>query len=66
MNYPKKTGYNLYQSRHRAYITYSVKTWFLKILSVSIETQKISKKLECVVWGPQGSTPLFFIFYVAP
>ena len=35
MNYLKKTGFNLYQSRHCAYITYSVKTWFLKILSVS-------------------------------
>ena len=34
MNYPKKTRFNLYQSRHCAYITYSVKTWFLKILSV--------------------------------
>ena len=34
MNYPKKTSFNLYQSRHCAYITYSVKTWFLKILSV--------------------------------
>ena len=31
MNYPQKTGFNLYQSRHCAYITYSVKTWFLKI-----------------------------------
>ena len=29
MNYPKKTGFNLYKSRHCAYITYSV-----KILSV--------------------------------
>ena len=34
MNYPKKTGLNLYQSRHCAYITYSMKTWFLKNLSV--------------------------------
>ena len=34
MNYPKKTGFNLYQSRHCTYITYSVKTWFLKIFSV--------------------------------
>ena len=24
---PKKTGFNLYQLRHCAYITYSVKTW---------------------------------------
>ena len=34
MRYPKKPGFNLYQLRHCAYITYSVKTWFLKILSV--------------------------------
>ena len=30
MHYPKKTGFNLYQLRHCAYITYSFKTWFLK------------------------------------
>ena len=41
MNYTKKLGFNLYQSRHCAYITYSVKTWFLKILTVS---QMIKKK----------------------
>ena len=35
MNCPKKTGFNLYRSRHCAYITSSVKTWFLKNLSVS-------------------------------
>ena len=34
MNYPKKQVFNLYQLRHCAYITYSVKTWFLKNLSV--------------------------------
>ena len=34
MNYTKKPDFNLYQSRHCAYITYSVKTWFLKVLSV--------------------------------
>ena len=34
MNYAKKTGFNIYESRHCAYITYSVKTWFLKNLSV--------------------------------
>ena len=34
MNYPQKTGFNLYQLRNCAYITYSVKTWFFKILSV--------------------------------
>ena len=34
MNYHKKTGFNLNQSRHCAYVTFSVKTWFLKILSV--------------------------------
>ena len=36
MNYPKKTGFNLYESRHCAYITYSVKTWVLKNLSVYV------------------------------
>ena len=35
MHYPKKPDLNLYQSRHCAYITYRVKTCFLKILSVS-------------------------------
>ena len=35
MNYPEKTGFNLYQSRHSAYIIYSVKTLFWKNLSVS-------------------------------
>ena len=34
MNYPKKPGFKLYQSRHCAYIIYSVKTWFLKNLYV--------------------------------
>ena len=34
MNYPKKPCFNLYESRHCAYITYSVKNWFLKNLSV--------------------------------
>ena len=34
MNYPKKTGFNLHESQHCAFITYSVKTWFLKNLSV--------------------------------
>ena len=34
MNYHKKPGFNLYQSRHCAYMTYSVKTWFSKVLSV--------------------------------
>ena len=31
MTYPKKTGFNLYQSRHCAYITYSVKPGFEKL-----------------------------------
>ena len=31
----RKPGFKLYQSRHCAHITYSVKTWFLKILSVA-------------------------------
>ena len=34
MNYPKKPGFNKYQSRHCASIIYRVKTWFLKNLSV--------------------------------
>ena len=34
MNYLKTPGFNLSQSWHWAYITYSVKTWFSKILSV--------------------------------
>ena len=42
MNYPKKSGFNLYQSRHCAYITYSVKTWFLKTrFSLCISQGKI-------------------------
>ena len=36
MNYPKKPGFDLYQSRYCAYITYSGKTWFLKVLSVPV------------------------------
>ena len=35
----QKTSFNLYQSRHWAYLTYSVKTWFLKILSVFLKKQ---------------------------
>ena len=31
MNYPKKPGFNLHQSRYCAYTTYSLKTWFLKV-----------------------------------
>ena len=31
----QKTGLNLYQSRHCAYIRHSVKTWFKKIRSLS-------------------------------
>ena len=30
----QKQGLNLYESRHCVYITYSVKTWVLKNLSV--------------------------------
>ena len=30
MNYSQKPGFNLYQSRHCVYITYSVKNLFLK------------------------------------
>ena len=36
MNCPKKPGFDLYQSRHRAYTTYKVKTWFSKILCIKI------------------------------
>ena len=34
MNYPKKQGFNLYESRHCAYITYSLKNLGLKNLSI--------------------------------
>ena len=34
LNYTKKPCFNPYQLRHCAYIPYSVKTWFLKNLSV--------------------------------
>ena len=44
MNYPKKTCFNPYQSQHCTYITYSVKTWFLKNLSVC--TFKLYSELE--------------------
>ena len=43
-NYPKKIGFNLYQSRHCAYITYSLKTWFLKNVSVYNYIQLVSWK----------------------
>ena len=52
MNYPKKPGFNLNQSRHCAYTTYSVKTWLLKILSVYARKGKMSfitKKSVCLV-----------------
>ena len=54
MNDPKKLGFNLYQSRHCAYIMYSVTTWFLKNLYVAntkatvrrlTELQILSKEL---------------------
>ena len=45
MNYPKKTGFNLYQSRHCVYITYSVKNWFLKFSLYVRTTPRYSKKL---------------------
>ena len=34
MHYPKKPGFNQYQSRHCAYIIFSVKTWFKKNIFV--------------------------------
>ena len=54
MNYPKKPGFNLYQSRHRvvtnrAYITYSVKAWFLKNLSEYNDKLYSSTWIICVV-----------------
>ena len=42
----KKTGFNLYQSRHYAYKTYSVKTWFLKILSLPVELEPLEPVAE--------------------
>ena len=42
MNYPKKPGFNLYQSLHCAYITYSVKTWFFKPLSIAVGNRGIA------------------------
>ena len=36
MNYPKKPGFNLHESRHCGYIKYSVKTFFLKSLSITV------------------------------
>ena len=46
MNYPKKTAFNLlFQSRHCSYIIYSVKTWFLKILSVHEEYSHAKDKV---------------------
>ena len=42
MNYPKKPGFNHYQSPHCAYITYSVKTWFLKKFSVPMSSGIVS------------------------
>ena len=41
MNYPKKPGFDLYESLHCAYITYRVKTWFFKNLSVYVFFLKI-------------------------
>ena len=45
LNYPKKPGFNLYQSWHCAYITYSVKTWFLKKSLCSIYNRL---QLSCI------------------
>ena len=45
----KKTGFNMYQSRHCAYITYSVKTWFVKILSGDFELSMFMKINENVL-----------------
>ena len=48
MNYPKKPGFNLYRSRHCAYITYSVKTWCLKNLSICWKKNYLPSK----AWDP--------------
>ena len=51
MNYPKKPGFNLHQLRHCAYITYSVKTWFLKFFSVYKRSWNIMLlKCKCIQW----------------
>ena len=50
MNYPKKPGFNLYQSRHCAYTTYSLKTWLLKSLS-------LYQKMANVAWHIQKEIP---------
>ena len=54
MNYPKKPGFNLYQSQHFAYMIYSVKTWFLKNLSVFAHCYLIgiNKHIHCIYYLP--------------
>ena len=46
MKFPKKPGFKLHQSRHCAYITYSVKTWVLKSLPVVLCTKSFSISKE--------------------
>ena len=46
MDYPKKTGFNLYQSRHCAYITYSVETWFLKVAKKGRFARNLLTKID--------------------
>ena len=46
MNYPKKTGFNPYQSRHCAYITCSMKTGFKNSLR-TWETWDLQTELNC-------------------
>ena len=55
MNYPKKPSFNLYQSRHCAYITYSVKTWFLKILSLLYLMKKSLYYLYAVMFTERST-----------
>ena len=46
MNYPKKPGFNLHESRYCAFITYSVKTWSQYNLSCETLTINIYVGLE--------------------
>ena len=50
MNYPKKTGFNLYESRHCAYITYSVKTCFYLSVPYGSELALFEKAPKATLW----------------